>query len=391
MESTGGVHPEPFRIALITDGLFPLSIGGMQKHSAKFAAYLAEAGAQVLLFHPHGDLRPEQVFTEQQQKAIRCIYVPWPSVPSFPGHYLLRNYQYSKAVDRIIREHKVDVVYVQGFSGWKSICSAKRTIPVVLNLHGMEMFQPLRGIRNRLNGLMLRIPARTLMLRADAVVSLGGKLSDIIRKEAPGRNIIELPVGIDDQWLEQIPEDKTTIERTILFVGRYEWRKGLDLLNQVIPEVLDAFPEQHRFSFIGDIPQEHRVHHPRVHYYGPLRNEEQIRAIYQNSDMLVCPSYSEGMPTVILEAMASGLPVLATHVGAVSLLVSNANGRLIEPGSAASLKEALSELLHSNKNQHHAMRQASLQKAAEFSWAKVARLSLQRLQEVKQWFGSRRS
>lgn len=391
MESTGSIHPEPFRIALVTDGLFPLSIGGMQKHSAKLAAHLAEAGARVFLFHPHRDLLPEQVFTEQQQKAIHCIYVPWPAVPSFPGHYLFRNYQYSRAVDRIIREHKVDAVYVQGFSGWKSVCSAPKTTPVVLNLHGMEMFQPLRGIRNRMNGLMLRIPARQLMRRADAVVSLGGKLSDIIRKEAPGRNIIELPVGIDDQWLEKVERDKTSTVRTILFVGRYEWRKGLDLLNQVIPEVLDVFPEPLRFSFIGDIPQEHRVNHPQVHYYGPLRDEQKIRTIYHSSDILVCPSYSEGMPTVILEAMASGLPVLATNVGAVSLLVSSANGRLIEPGSASSLKAALLELLQSNTNQLHAMQISSAKKAAEFSWAKVARLSLQRLQEANRLFFSRRS
>jgi glycosyltransferase involved in cell wall biosynthesis len=385
MESAGSIHPEPFRIALISDGLFPLSIGGMQKHTTRLAAHLADAGAEVLLFHPHHNLEPGKLFTEQQLQRISCIYVAWPSAPAFPGHYLLQNYRYSQAVHRILRQEQriIDAVYVQGFSGWKTINAGLNRIPVVLNLHGMEMFQTLRGRKNRMHGLLLRPPARKLMRRADAVVSLGGKLSDIIRRLAPGQKIIELPVGIDAAWLGQKPVSTHGQERRVLFVGRYEWRKGLDVLNSVIPELLAESPVPVSFRFIGDIPAQHRIHSPAVHYYGPMRDEEHIRSIYQSSDVLVCPSYSEGMPTVILEAMALGLPVVATDVGAVGLLVSDANGRLIEPGNAPELKQALMAVLTSTDRELQQMQQVSTEKAADFSWERVARLSLQGLQELK--------
>jgi glycosyltransferase involved in cell wall biosynthesis len=114
-----------------------------------------------------------------------------------------------------------------------------------------------------------------------------------------------------------------------------------------------------------------------------MRDEEHIRSIYQSSDVLVCPSYSEGMPTVILEAMALGLPVVATDVGAVGLLVSDANGRLIEPGNAPELKQALMAVLTSTDRELQQMQQVSAEKAADFSWERVARLSLQGLQELK--------
>jgi glycosyltransferase involved in cell wall biosynthesis len=384
MEQAGSVHPEPFCVVLITDGLFPLSIGGMQKHSVRLAAYMADAGARVLLFHPHESADTGQLFTPAQNRNINSFYVPWPAMPSLPGHYILRNYLYSKAVhERLQKEHlKPQVIYAQGLSGWYSITHGLTKTPVVLNLHGMEMFQVLRGVRNQLNGWLLRLPAGKLMKRAAAVVSLGGKLSEIIRKEAPGQTILELPVGIDVSWLEAPWASKTDGVREVLFVGRYEWRKGIDLLNQVMPAVLAALKDRVKFSFIGDIPDTHRMNHPDIHYYGALRDEQKIRSIYRNADLLVCPSYSEGMPTVILEAMACGLPVVATNVGAVSLLVSDSTGKLIEPGREDQLLRALTALLEAPADVLESMKVAAATKAKSFSWEKVARSTLDSLKHL---------
>jgi glycosyltransferase involved in cell wall biosynthesis len=61
-----------------------------------------------------------------------------------------------------------------------------------------------------------------------------------------------------------------------------------------------------------------------------MRDVVQVKAIVQNADVLVCPSHSEGMPNVIMEGMASGLAIIATDVGAVSKMVSDKNGFLID-------------------------------------------------------------
>jgi glycosyltransferase involved in cell wall biosynthesis len=384
MEPSGKLHPEPFCVALLTDGLFPLSIGGMQKHSVRLAASLADAGARILLFHPHEQLDVAALFTPNQRANIEAIYIPWPAAAPVPGHYLLRNYRYSKAIHEVLlrEQQRIHAVYVQGFAGWKTISSGLKGIPVVLNLHGMEMFQAMQGWRNKVQGFMLRLPAARLIKKADAVVSLGGKLSQIIARIAPAQSILTLPVGIDDSWFEQ-PNQASPKEKTVLFVGRYEWRKGLDLLNQVMPKLLQQTQFQASFRFIGDIPEDKRLVHDRVFYEGALRDEQRIRSIYRSAYALVCPSYSEGMPTVILEAMASGLPVVASDVGAVALLVSAENGRLIEPGNAAVLESALEAILKLTEPEAAALGAASKTKAAAFNWKQIGRLTLQALQALK--------
>jgi glycosyltransferase involved in cell wall biosynthesis len=86
---------------------------------------------------------------------------------------------------------------------------------------------------------------------------------------------------------------------------------------------------------------------------------------------------------VILEAMASGLPVVASDVGAVALLVSSENGQLIEPGNAAALESALEAILTCTEPEAAALGAASMRKAAAFSWKQIGRQTLQTLQELK--------
>lgn len=385
MESTGNIHTKPFRIALISDGLFPMIIGGMQKHSVRLAASLADAGTEVMLFHPHESSSLQNVFTSQQLSKITGVYVPWPRVLKIPGHYLLRNYLYSRTVHRILKEkgNNIDVIYVQGLSGWKTILKGIGNIPVVLNMHGMEMFQITKGFRNRLNSLLLRFPAARLIKKADAVVSLGGKLSMIIKEIAPKQRIIELPVGIDDQWLQPDKSSEHSAERKVLFVGRYEWRKGLDVFNAVIPELLEIYKTNLSFEFIGAIPDDKRLKNEKVHYHGPLYNEEKIQEIYKSAFVLVCPSYSEGMPTVILEAMSAGLPVIASDVGAVSNLVSDENGRLVNPGNPQELKAALDYMLTIAPALLDKLGKTSAKKAETFRWSAVAQKTISDLKRLR--------
>jgi teichuronic acid biosynthesis glycosyltransferase TuaC len=63
------------------------------------------------------------------------------------------------------------------------------------------------------------------------------------------------------------------------------------------------------------------------------------------ADLLILPSYAEGLPTVLVEAGACGTPVLATRVGGIPELLQQDRGRLIEPGSAPALREAILDVL----------------------------------------------
>ena len=95
--------------------------------------------------------------------------------------------------------------------------------------------------------------------------------------------------------------------------------------------------------------------------------------------MLVCPSWSEGFPNVILEAMASGLAIIATHVGAVAAMVSDKNGWLIEPTNKQQLEIALINAIDSKEL--ISKKEYSLQLVqSTFNWEVIAQKTIEAIQ-----------
>ena len=72
--------------------------------------------------------------------------------------------------------------------------------------------------------------------------------------------------------------------------------------------------------------------------------------MYDSCDILICPSYSEGMPNVILEAMSRGLAIIATNVGAIRLLVSEDNGVLLQECKPNLIFDAINNFISMDKN-----------------------------------------
>ena len=370
------------KVILVCDGLYPLQIGGMQKHSTLLARYLLRQGVELTLVHPHRNEEVQPLFAEEVAQP-KLMAVQWPDSPLFPGHYLWNNYRYSAKVRKLLVDsrHAPATIYVQGFSGWKLISDPLPGFPVLLNLHGLEMFQVLHGRKNNMQATMLRKPARRLMRRAQGVVSLGGKLTNIISKEAPGVRIFTIPVGIEESWCETAYR-RTGTKRNFLFVGRYEWRKGIELLYDVLPGILEASPKAH-FRFIGEVPANLQIVHERVFYEGSLRDEALIREFYTMSDVLICPSWSEGMPTVIHEAMGSNLAVIASDVGGVSLQVDETNGFLVTPGDTTAIKAAILACCKVDVENLDLLRIRSRDKVRDFYWPKVAKLTIDALLSLK--------
>ena len=129
--------------------------------------------------------------------------------------------------------------------------------------------------------------------------------------------------------------------RPIVYVGRIEPQKGLDWLLANARSWLDRIPES-ELLLVGDGPQRADLERisqqagitARVHFAG-WRPE--IPEILAASRLLILPSRWEGMPNVVLQAMASGLPVLATDVeGVRELLGEGADTQTVSPGNAES-------------------------------------------------------
>lgn len=346
------------RIALITDGIWPYVLGGMQKHSYYLCKYLAQRQIHVDLFHfnqSQYDISKLEFFTEDEKRFIHPTVLHFPKSARFPGHYLFNSYRYSKAIFQMMEKdlNRYDFIYSKGFTAWYLINrkwkGEVKCPPVGVKFHGYEMFQTPPDFKTRLQHIfLLRGPVRKISVRADRVFSYGGKITEIIRSiGVPPSHIIELPSGVEASVLTKSVRPVSG-KLKFLFLGRYERRKGIEEFNQAI-RLLSGSEEFDRaeFHFIGPIPVEKHLNFTSVHYHGEIRDREKLQALVKEADVLVCPSWSEGMPNVILEAMANGLAVIATDVGATNVLVNGKTGWLLKNSDPEEICNALKLALHS--------------------------------------------
>jgi glycosyltransferase involved in cell wall biosynthesis len=144
-------------------------------------------------------------------------------------------------------------------------------------------------------------------------------------------------------------------ERGVLFVGRLSAPKGIYDLFDAIPRVIERHPDT-RFVLAGVAESDamepviraeadRRGIAHRITFLGSVEGRDKAAA-YATCEMLVVPSWTEAFPLVIPEAMAAGLPVIATAVGAIPDFVTDGeDGFLVPPRDPAALADRISRLL----------------------------------------------
>ncbi|MFT5822003.1 MAG: glycosyltransferase involved in cell wall biosynthesis [Crocinitomix sp.] len=367
------------KVLLLTDGIFPFQIGGMQKHSLILAKLLASSQIQVHLLHCGGnDYSSEkfkELFTESEFNFITETVVKFPKTDPFPGHYIRENKAYSKNAFLELEDqlNDFDLIYAQGFSGWRFIREKhkrKLTLPIFVNFHGLEMYQTPPSLRVMAEYTLFKNAVKWNLRNADYAYSFGGKIDKILLdlglKE---REILQQSNGIEAHWLVEQPTPNNAV-RKFVFIGRAERRKGIEELNKAI-QLLIKMETNFEFTFIGPIPENKHIQDDRIHYLGEIRDTDRIKAILAQQDCLVCPSHSEGMPTVILEAMACGLAIIGTNVGAVARQIQG-NGLLLDKPDVSALEEAITSVASLEDEFLISLKQKSLDLIEEqFVWAKV--------------------
>ena len=382
------------KIALLTDGIYPFVIGGMQKHSFYLAKFLIQQGHELTLVHcvPYGKELPkkEDVLKEMDIDSeiganIICLHFPKPNW--YPGHYVKESYQYSVSVFDMIKDQlsDLDFIYAKGFAGWHLINEKRKGLsapPIGIKFHGYEMFQPAPSFKVKLEMMMLAGPVKFNHKYTDYVFSYGGKITSLIEGiHVPRTHILEIPTGIEAAWCtDQVKMPKG--KRKFLFIGRYERRKGVEELNAVLNELTQENSE-FEMHLIGPIPHSKRINHPSIIYHGKIMEKEKIQGIADECDVLVTPSHSEGMPNVIMEGMARGLAVISTDVGAIAAMVGRDNGWLLPPANKELLKQTMQEAIGMDASTLHAKKSASVAKVkSEFTWEVVIQKTEDAIQKV---------
>lgn len=363
------------KIALLTDGIYPQVLGGIQKHSYYLSKYLAQESIHVHILHPCEEEIPlNRFYSNNERTYISQKRVTKPKARHYPGHYIRESYSLSKLMfDAIDDWAQFDFIYAQGFTGWyygKMRQKNSSLPPLITNFHGLEMFQKAASFEERLKQCLFKWPVKRVSQLSDLNCSLGGKLTPILERLVPKEKIIETPIGISEDWLIDSSDIVHNPVRKFVFLGRYERRKGIEELSESLRELIKLY--NFEFHFIGPISKDQQIQSEKVYYHGLIKDSDKIKQILQNSDILVCPSHSEGMPTVILEAMASACAIIASDVGAVCEQVDNTNGILLEPGKSEDLRSAITHFIELEEEKLYEIKKQSLMKIREkFLWSKL--------------------
>lgn len=350
----------------------------MQKHSYYLCKYLAQKHIHIDLYHSskNGEIPDiSNCFTLEELNYIHGHYIPYPSSDRWPGRYLRTSVKYSAVLYKALSATSMpDLIYAKGLCGWALLKQKKQKAalpPVCINVHGYEYYQEAGSVKGRLQQIMLRPAFRFVNEQADYIFSYGAKISDIIRQHIADSEdkIIEIPAGIEKDFLRDEPISVNKV-REFVFLGRFERRKGIQELIKALQLLMHRY--DFRFHFIGNIPEVYRLSAVNFIFHGELSNKDAIKKILTRSDILVCPSYAEGMPNVILEGMASGCAIIGTEVGAVPVEVSADNGWLVEPGSVRALYKAMEEAITIPDHELLQKKNFSLRKVkSDFLWEDI--------------------
>lgn len=185
------------------------------------------------------------------------------------------------------------------------------------------------------------------------VAALSPHLARDCREKLPGARVSVLPILMDDKFNRAAAYHRQPAERgvTFGFAARLEHLKGpLVLLNAFAETQRSCADVKLRIAGGGSLSQKVSTRAKeygiaeRCELQGTYTTIEQKCAFMQSLDVFVLPSLTEGTPNGIIEAMAYGLPVIATTVGGIPDLVVEETGILVPPDDAAALAQAMKRL-----------------------------------------------
>jgi glycosyltransferase involved in cell wall biosynthesis len=282
----------------------------------------------------------------------------------------------------VIRKHRIEasIVFFSFPCGPLGLWGLKRgNVPYVISLRGGDVpgneaaLAPLHKLLTPLRRLIFR--------RSVAVVANSPGLKEM--SERVDTNPVQvIPNGVDTDFFCPIEKRDEAGCRpfAFLFVGRFQIAKNLFYLFDHFAALRRSGAEPFVLHLVGDGPQhdELQSHAKNIGiddclvWHGWV-DKDSLLAIYRRVDCLVNPSLCEGMPNVVLEAMACGLPVIASRVpGNDAVVRAGETGWLFDLGKPDAFWKALREMMNDRGRASQRCQKGRAWVRDDFSWRRVA-------------------
>jgi glycosyltransferase involved in cell wall biosynthesis len=301
-----------------------------------------------------------------------------PLIPVYPFHMDVHGI----FVNRILRSMKDELDLIHAHEPLTPV--VKSDTPLVSTIHTSVIEDAKQMDQGSLGELLYSLTARVssrriIQSQADRsakVATVAASVAEELR-EYYGLDAVSV-VGNGVNPEEFSPVETEPEQPYLLYVGRLGHRKGVEDLIDAAENVLST--HEIRLKVVGKGPLREKLTemtrergiHDRVDFLGHV-DRDRLVELYQRATVHVIPSHYEGLPTVLLEAMACGRPVVATAVsGSLDVIEDGSNGVLVPARSPDRLATAVSELLDDPDRRDrlgHAARETVL---AEYTWEAIA-------------------
>jgi glycosyltransferase involved in cell wall biosynthesis len=227
-----------------------------------------------------------------------------------------------------------------------------------------------------------------LWRHAGAVIANSLALADEARAFAPAQRVAMIPAGAHVEGIVPKEDYAAQDHVRLLYVGRLEKHKGLDVLLPALAKVTSAL--KWKLRLVGDGPEwpaiaAHAARFAlidRVELCG-WQGWNTLPEMYRNADIFVLPSHTDDMPAALLEAMATGLPVVATRVaGAGEAVLHDETGLLTPPSDSDALADALTAMMADPTRWETLGRKGRARVENYYSWKNVAEKWIDVIEQV---------
>ncbi|MGO9455394.1 MAG: glycosyltransferase [Candidatus Binataceae bacterium] len=380
---------ETLRVLYVASGIAP-RYGGVFKDIPGLCGEMGRRGWDVTLFVTDADGPghldvPIDTWVDRDSFRLRYFRATW-----LPGRF--NTFGFSEAYRRALRTAipDSDAVHIYSLYNYPSLCAAyyarRSRIPYVLEPHGTldafvfthhkwrkRLYEQLLERRNLRNAAAVRF-------LSEAEASIAARILDF------KLNGVVIPTGIDSHDLKPVAPvsgilDKYHVprgRRIILFVGRLHKKKGVDLLARAFVQVAQDDQDIHLVVVGPDEGMEQQVKdiigqatlHGRATFTGMIIGQDKID-LMSAATMVVVPSYAENFCNVVLESIATGVPLVVSNGVAIAKQIEDAGAGIVTAPATADLAAAIKRLLHDPQLALSMSQAGKLLAERSFSWNSV--------------------
>src|SRR6266568_4073070 len=340
---------------------YPPHLGGMENVAAQIAEVFVDKGYAVSVYTSDIGYSRNAVISSKSQvhylKAIEFAHTPiiftlFFRLLALPRHSLIHLH--------VAQAFSPEIVY---------LVSKLKGIPYIAHIHlDVDPSGPLGFLLETYKKLFLK---RVLKSAAKIICQTEPQKRQIASKYGlPLESIAVVPNGVAEEYFVGKRTSQNPVPH-LLFVGRLAAQKNLSLLIEAIAQMqtsvfLDVVGEGELRKNIEALIQKRNLHNVRLHGQKTAR---ELLDFYKSADIFVLPSLKEGLSNAMLEALAAGLPVVASDLPEIREIIGEC-GVLIQDPTATNYARTLDALL-SNKQALQNLSILSVQKARSYTWDSV--------------------